>query len=108
MKIPLEEALPYRFSGTKAAGSGLTTLSEIPTAYQFDNAQLALFCPDEAAFFSGEAESYSYSRFFGADAGELIFDTGKIVVPSPVEIGRPITVFESTSSFIFAIAFSLI
>ena len=71
-----EEALPYRFSGTKAAGSGLTTLSEIPTAYQFDNAQLALFCPDEAAFFSGEAESYSYSRFFGADAGELVFDTG--------------------------------
>ena len=71
-----EETLPYRFSGTKSAGCGLTTLSETPSAYIFDNAQLASFCPDEAAFFSGDAESYSYSRFFGADAGELIFDTG--------------------------------
>lgn len=70
-----EETLPYRYSGTRAMSSGLTTYSETPRAYVFNNPIYQSFCPHEQAFFNGEPESYSYSRFYGADSFELCFDT---------------------------------
>lgn len=93
---PIEEVtLPYSFIGSKSRNIGYTgsehsiftddsfSFEEVFTAYRFDYPNMDISIDGEPAddygnqddYFAGTPETISYGAFYGADLGEIIFDT---------------------------------
>lgn len=86
MEPEQELALPYRLSGSKAAGSGFSgVFSEDFSAYRFDFPKMDITVNDRPAgdygrqeeFFAGSPGKVTYGAFYGGDSGEIVFDTGR-------------------------------
>lgn len=86
MKPAEELALPYRLSGSKAAGSGFSgVFSEDFSAYRFDFPEMDIAVNGQPAgdygrqeeFFAGTNDRVTYGNFYGGDFGEVVFDTGR-------------------------------
>ena len=76
-------ALPYTFSGSKAASIGASNIfSEQFTAYRFNyppmdisiNGTPAADYGKQKEYFAGTPKTISYGDFYGGDDGEIIFD----------------------------------
>ena len=77
--IPEEEQIITRnYSGTKSASARLPCFTEDAAVFFFSYPELGIIYGSEDAFRNGTAsDSFSYGNFYGGDADETVFDTGK-------------------------------